>query len=181
MNTVLIAAVDGTGSEPEALRQMLEVFGFFAATKYVARPRDMIDILEDQLPFHADYLIISCHGENGAILMPLLGESIYEADEPKCNFSAEEIARYCKLSGKTILNLGCTTGQGDISGIFSKYNHYIAPTDYVAGNSALCFAVRFFYEIAQNKRTIHDAYLLAAGTDEETGYFEYFPNKQRGG
>ncbi len=174
MNTVLIAAVDGTGSEPEALRQMLEVFGFFVATKYVARPRDMIGILEDQLPFHADYLIISCHGENGSILMPQLGERIYEPDEPRGNFSVAEIERYCKLSGKTILNLGCTTGQSDISNVFARNNQYIAPTDYVAGNSALYFAVRFFYEISQNGRTVHDAWQLAAKTDEETEYFAYY-------
>lgn len=174
MNTVLIAAVDGTGSEPEALRQTLEVFGFFVATKYVARPRDLIDILEDKIPFHADYLIISCHGENGAILMPCLGESIYDADEPRGNFSAAEIERFCKLSGKTILNLGCTTGKKSIAGAFSKNNQYIAPMDYVAGNSALYFAARFFYEIAQNGCTVYDAWQRASSTDEETGYFAFY-------
>ena len=174
MNNVLIAAVDGTGNEPEALRQMLEGFGFFVATKYVARPRDMIAVLEDQLPFHADFLIISCHGENGAILMPQLAEHIYESDEPRGNFTASEIDRYCKLSGKTILNLGCTTGQENIAGIFAKNNQYIAPLDYVAGNSALYFAVRFFYEIAQNGHTVHDAWKQAAKTDKETELFAYY-------
>ena len=174
METVLIAAVDGTGSEPEALRQALEVFGFFVATKYVARPNDLIDILEDKIPFPWDYLIISCHGENGAIIMPLLGESIYKPDEPRGNFSAAEIERCCKLFGKTILSLGCTTGQETIASVFAKGNQYIAPTDYVAGNSALYFAVRFFYEIAQNGCTVHDAWQLAANTDKETGYFAYY-------
>lgn len=181
MKNVLIVAMGDTGSEPEALRQSLEVFGFFVGVRYIGRPRDLIEVLENSLLFRADYIVLSCHGENGSIIMPHLSDSIYEADEPKGNFSAEEIARHCKLSGVTILNLGCTTGQSDISRVFSKSNHYIAPADYVAGNSALCFAVRFFYEIAQNKHSIHDAYLLAAGTDGETGYFKYFPNKQWGG
>ena len=174
MDTILITAVDGTGNEPEALRQTLEVFGFFVATKYVARPRDMIAVLEDQLPFHADFLIFSCHGQNGTIVMPQLGESIYEPDEPRENFSAAEVARYCKLSGKTILNLGCTTGQENIAGIFAKNNQYIAPLDYVAGNSALYFVVRFFYEIAQNGHTVHDAWKQAAKTDKETELFAYY-------
>jgi len=158
------------------MRQTLEVFGFFVATKYVARPKDMIDILENNIPFPWDYLIISCHGENGAILMPLLAESIYEPDEPRGNFSAAEIERYCKLSGKTVLNLGCTTGQENIAGVFAKQNQYIAPTDYVAGNSALYFAVRFFYEIAQNGRTVHDAWKLASNADKETFSFAYYSN-----
>lgn len=174
MDTILIAAVDGTGSEPEALRQVLEVFGYFVAIKYVARPRDMIGILEDQLPFSADCLIISCHGENGAILMPQLDESIYDTNEPRGNFSAAEIERFCILSGKTILNLGCTTGQSDISNAFARNNQYIAPADYVTGNSALYFAVRFFYEIAQNGCTVYDAWQRASSTDEETGYFAYY-------
>jgi len=174
METVLIAAVDGTGNEPEALRQTLEAFGFFVATKYVARPRDFIDILEDKIPFHTDYLIISCHGEKGSMIMPPLAESIYDPDEPRGNFSAAQISRYCKLSGKTILNLGCTTGQRDMASVFARKNQYLAPVDYVAGKSALYFAVRFFYEIAQNGRVVHDAWLLAKNADEETEYFAYF-------
>ena len=174
MNTVLIAAVEGTGSEPEALRQMLEAFGFFVAIKYVARPRDLIDILADDLQFHADFLILSCHGENGSILMPQLHDSIYEPDEPKGNFSAVEVARYCKLTGKTILNLGCTTGQQDISNTFAKNNQYIAPTNYVSGSSALYFAVRFFYEIAQHQHSVHDTRQLASKTDAETECFAFY-------
>lgn len=174
MKTVLIAAIDGTGNEPEALRQILEGFGFFVATKYVGRPRDFIDILEDKLPFHGDFLILSCHGENGSILMPQLGEHIYEPVEPRGNFTAAEIGRYCRLSGKTILNLGCTTGQPDLANAFAGSNQYIAPSDYVCGNSALYFAVRFFYEIAQNGHTVLEAWKLAAGTDEETASFALF-------
>lgn len=171
MKTVLIAAFDNAGSEPEALRQALETFGWFVATKYIARPADLMDALGGQLPLEPDFLVLSCHGEKGSILMPVLGESIYRDDEPRGPFAADDVARCLRLSGKVILNLGCSTGLPPLSDVFAQSNTYIAPMDDVAGTSALMFAIRFFYELAQNERSIPDACQLARAIDEETALF----------
>lgn len=171
MKTVLIIAFGDTGSEPEALRQALETFGYFVATKYIGRPADLMDTLGGQLPLEPDFLVLSCHGEGGSILMPILGESIYRNDEPRGAFSADDIARYLRLSGKVILNLGCSTGLPPLSDAFAQDNTYIAPMDDVEGRSALMFAFRFFYELAQNGRSIPDACQLARAIDEETSLF----------
>lgn len=171
MKTVLIVAFGDTGNEPEALRQTLEAFGFFVVTKYIGRPSDLTDTLSGQLPLEPDFLVLSCHGENGSILMPVLGESVYREDEPRGPFSADEVARYLRLSGKVILNLGCSTGLSPLSDAFARDNTYIAPTDDVEGSSALMFAIRFFYELARNGRSIPDACRLARATDQETALF----------
>lgn len=170
MKTVLIAAFD-TGSEPEALRQSLECFGYFVAVKYIGRPSDLMDVLSGTMPLDPDFVILSCHGKNGAILMPILGASIYRPDEPQGNFTAEEISRYLRLSGKVILNLGCSTGTEPLATVFSACNTYLAPADDVAGSSALMFALRFFYELAQNHKSVPEAYELARAADDETRLF----------
>ena len=171
MKSVLIAALGDTGNEPEALRQALETFGFFVATKYIGHPSDLMDTLGGQLPLDPDFLVLSCHGENGYILMPVLGETVYREDEPRGPFSADEVIRYLRLSGKVILNLGCSTGLPPLSDAFTAGNTYIAPMDDVEGNSALMFAIRFFYELAQNGRSIPDACQLARNIDSETALF----------
>ena len=171
MRTVLIAAFDGAGSEPEALRQVLEVYGYFVVTRYIARPKDLIEVLRGNLPISFDYLILSCHGEDGSILMPQLHESVYEAEEPRGNFTASHIRKYCLLTRKTILSLGCTTGQTEMSKAFAASNTYIGPVDYISGSSALMYALRFFYETEQNQKATAQAHRIAMTTDRETAQF----------
>ena len=173
MKNVLIVSFGDTGNEAEALRQVLESFGVFVATKYIGRPNDFAEILSGKLPIDADALIFSCHGDEGAFVMPVLGESVYLDGEVRKNFSAREIKEYLSLENKLILSLGCTTGCREMSEVFAKRNTYIAPRDYIEGRSALFFAIKFFYELLQNKLSVREAFDVARRTDAETDLFEF--------
>ena len=96
MKNVLIVVIGNTGSEAEALRQSLEAFGYFVAIKYIGRPNDFVSVLKGELVFEPDSIILSCHGDDGEILMPLLGENVYEPNEPRGNMSGTDIERYLK-------------------------------------------------------------------------------------
>lgn len=174
MKNVLIAVIGNTGNEPEAIRQTLEYFDCLVMTIYIGRPNDFIDVLDEKFPFDADTVILSCHGEDGRILMPVLGGDFYLEDEPRGHFGVEEIAKWLTMRNKTIINLGCTTGNEKMAGIFSKQNIYIAPDDYVEARSALFFLIHLFYEIMQNGVTLREAYEKARNTDEETRLFRFF-------
>lgn len=172
MRKVLIVCIGNTGNEAEAIRQTLEHFGCAVLVKYVGRPQDFIDVLRGELPFEADDIIISCHGEGGKILMPELGENVYMAEEPQGNFGVVEIEKYCRLKDKLIISTGCTTGDNRIARGFAKENCYIAPDDYVEGNSALMFVLSFFYALLQNEKSIEDAFQVAGAIDDETKLFK---------
>lgn len=174
MKTILIVVIGNTGSEAEALRQSLEAFGYFVAVKYIGRPNDFVSVLKGELIFEPDSIILSCHGEDGEILMPLLGEGVYEPDEPRGNMSASDLDKYLKLQGKLILNLGCTTGETVIAKAFSKQNTYIAPNDYVEGSAALYFAISLFYEMSKEGMQLEEAFKVAKGNDSETELFRLF-------
>ena len=180
MQNILIVNLMDAGNEAEALRQTLEHMNYFVGMKNIGRPKDFMEVLAGRTPFDPDCIIISCHGENGKILMPVLGESVYFADEPKGDFSSKGIGQYLKLSGKTIINLGCTTGIDDMGAVFSRNNTYIAPSDYVEGNAALFFTIRLFYELASKACTVKAAYLSARETDPETGSFHLYENGVKG-
>jgi hypothetical protein len=150
MGKVLIVSFSDVGIEAQALRQALEIYGFSILLKYIGRPNDFIDVLKDNVELNADYIIISCHGEDGRIMMPKLHESIYLQDEPKHDFSSNEIEKYLELSNKIIISTGCTTGYNNIMDVFSKNNNtYIAPTDYVDGNTVFIFVANMFYFLSK--------------------------------
>ena len=174
MKNILIVVIGNTGNEPEALRQSLENFGYFVATKYIGRPNDFISVLNGNLFFEPDCIILSCHGEDGRIIMPVLGEDIYESDEPRGNLSASDIDKCLKLHGKLIINLGCTTGEKTLAKVFSKQNIYIAPDDYIEGNAALYFAISLFYEMSKDNVQLKEAYKVAKANDSETRLFQFF-------
>ncbi|MFA6730626.1 MAG: hypothetical protein WCR95_06490 [Eubacteriales bacterium] len=172
IKNILIAAFGDTGNEPEAIRQALEAFNYFVTIKYIGRPNDFIDVLNNKLPFCFDCIVLSCHSENGNIIMPVLSNEIYAEGEPKNNFSHKEINSYNNLHEKLIINLGCATGYKEMIAAFAKTdNTYIAPGDYIEGNSALFFTIKFFYEMAHNKKSIYDAFILSQETDQETELF----------
>lgn len=174
MKTALITVIGNTGNEAGAIRQSLEAFGISVITLYIGRPNDFIDVLEGNVPLDPDFVIISCHGENGKILMPELAESVYAEDEPRGPFSAADVCKYLKLCGKLIICLGCCTGSGKLSDAFAARNTYIAPDDYIDGRAALFFTLRFFYELIQNGRSVGEAFESASATDSETALFRIF-------
>jgi hypothetical protein len=118
IKSILIVAFGNTGSEPEAIRRSLECFDYFVAIKYIGRPNDFIDILNNKLSFNFDCVILSCHGNDCNILMPALADEVYEKDEPKGDFSHSEIVKYNNLRDKLIINLGCTTGYRETAKAF---------------------------------------------------------------
>ncbi len=177
MKNILIINLWDTGNEAEALRQTLEYMNFFVGIKNIGRPEDFIKVLAGEIPYDPDCIIISCHGDNGKIIMPVLDESIYFKDEPRGDFSSEEITQFLNISGKTIVNLGCTTGRSDIAVAFSATtNTYIAPCDYIEGNAALFFTIKLFYKLTSKQCAIKEAYISARETDDETQLFCLYQN-----
>lgn len=171
---VLIANFENSNSEAEAIRQILEFFGFTVLKINIARPDDFIQILSNKLDLSFDYLILSCHGKDSKIAMPILGKDIYKEDEPRGNFGHNEIEKYLNFKNKIIISTGCTTGNNELSKAFLVNNNiYIAPENYIEGSSALPFITLLFYEITRNKN-IKQAFEKAQNIDKETMNFSFF-------
>lgn len=175
---ILLVDFGDTGNESEAIRQVLERYGYYVLLFPLGRPNDLIQIFKNDIKFFKfDTLILSCHSkEDGKIIMPVLGENIYLKNEPRGNFGAVEIRKYFKLTNKTILNLGCYTGKDKkMVEIFSEHNNYIAPVDVVLGNSALNFVLNLFYYLKDYE--LETAYIKASSIDSETKLFKLYKNK----
>lgn len=174
-----VALVCGPDCEMDtsAIRTALEYFGARVFMYWIGRPSDLMDVLtgEDLYP-DMDLIILNFHGDEGQFVMPELDETVYEDNEPQDDFGPREIARFAKLDGKVVLGNGCTLGDPLLAQAFldSGCSIYIGPDDYPDGNAALMFALRFCYEIIQNKRSVKEAFSIAKETDKETSMYQMY-------
>ncbi|WP_188066007.1 delta-aminolevulinic acid dehydratase [Brevibacillus brevis] len=176
MNVALVVGPD-TDQDSQAIRNTLEYFGARVFTYWIGRPSDLIDVLNgsDLYP-NTDMIILNFHGDEGSLIMPELGEDVYEEGEPKDNFGPDEVRLFAKLDGKIVLGNGCSLGDPKLAKAFleSGCHMYIGPDDYPDGSSALMFALRFFYEVIQNKKSVEEAFRIAKATDEETEMYQLY-------
>ncbi|MEH6942267.1 delta-aminolevulinic acid dehydratase, partial [Bacillus sp. JJ722] len=121
---------------------------------WIGRPKDFIDVLSgEDRDNKIDYLFLSFHGDEGRFCMPELDESVYEADEPRGEFlDIQAIRKNADLKGIHVITTGCTLGEEQLAKVFleSGCKTYIGPNDYIDGNAALMFVVRYMYELIQN-------------------------------
>jgi len=162
--SITIVPVGAVGSEPEALRNILEAFNWRVDIIWIASRKEFMKVLDGTIKT-ADYVVIPNHGCDKGIIVP---------DEEYV--TPEDIAEVGKLAGKTIISTGCTTGRkvyGDAFIKKAKAKAYIAPIEYPAGNSALMFVARLFYELS-NKKSLRTAVSVARKLDKETARFGTF-------
>lgn len=173
--TVTIVSCE-TGNQYEVIRQAIESFEGCVIHEVIGRPSDFMDFLAGKTYISSDFIIFSFHGLDGKFCLPELGEDIYYDYEPRGNFGAEEISQYCKIKTPFIMNLGCGLGDQGLATSFlaNSCKTYIGPNDYIDWTSSTFFAVRFYYEIYQNKRSEKEAFEAARSTDSETMLFEWF-------
>ena len=144
---VFIINLGCTGNEAEALRQMLELFDNRVAMFNVGRPRHFQDVLRGAEGTDFDVMIISGHGDEGAFIVPVLDESIYEPDEPRGElFGADEVRRSLRLENKIIISTACTTGCSKMKEVFSGKNEYIAYEGYPEGAEVFMDIAGWFYD-----------------------------------
>lgn len=177
MNVALVCGPD-SDMETQAIRAALECFQARVFTYWIGRPNDLISVLSGEDIYHGtDMIILSFHGDEGKLLMPELGEDVYEDGEPRGAFGPDEVMRYARLDGKTVLGNGCTLGDPALAEAFLDRgcDFYIGPDDYPDGNAALMCVLRFFYEMIQNGKSVAEAFGIAQSMDDETSMYRLYP------
>lgn len=176
MNVALVVG-ENADLQAQALRANLEYFGAKVVTYWTGRPFDFIDVLSGKSIYDdIEYIAFCFHGDEGKFVMTELGEDIYEEGEPRGDLGVEEVKRYAKISGKYIINGGCTLGEKTLAEVFIEKGAkaYIGSVDYVDGNASLLFMTRFFYECINNEASIEEAFQIAKEMDKETRTFKLY-------
>ena len=170
----LILNGNGTGLESFAIRSVLECFGCIVTMYNIGRPQDYFDVFSGKQNFNYDYLIIGCHGDNGRIIVPILGENVYYQNECRNNIGYEELQGLVNITDKIVICTGCTTGAGELYKEFNRNNNtFVAPTDYIEGSSSLLFIVNLFYHLSGGL-SFKDSFAIASTIDSETKLYNFY-------
>lgn len=176
MQVALVCGPD-SDMEAQAVRAALECFGVRVFTYWIGRPNDLIDVLSgDDLYEGTDMILLSFHGDEGRLIMPELGDDVYEPNEPRGDFGPDEIRRFARLDGKTVIANGCTLGDPALAEAFLARgcNMFIGPDDYPDGNDALMFVLRLFYEIIQQGRDVKEAFAMTVPMSSELSMYRLY-------
>jgi hypothetical protein len=161
--------------EAFALRPVLEYFGLKVELHLIATSNDLVKILGKGNNLSST-VIIMCHGEDNAISMPPLGESIAANQHYKHNIFPIQLNEFLHLPDRLIINNGCNLGNEDFAQSFIKAGckAYIGANGYPEATASLFFVINFFYAYACLKTSIQTAHKLASSQSEETHLFNLY-------
>lgn len=173
---ILIVSFD-CDAEAAALRAALEWYHADVMIRYIGRPKDFLDVLEGDVLFSPDVLILCGHGDDGMFLMPELGEDVYLDGEPR-NISPEDVRAHLKLHPKLCISTACTSGTPEMGAAFADCGvPYLAPDDYIEGATPLFFILHMFYLHLTCGKNFAEAVAIAKTTDSETAMYTFYDGK----
>lgn len=170
---VLIVSFD-CDAEAAALRASLEWFHTDVMIRYIGRPKDFLDVIEGDVLFMPDVLILCGHGEDGEFLMPELAPEIYLDGEPR-NISPDDVRAHLKIRPQICVSTACTSGTPEMGATFAECGvPYLAPCDYIEGAAPLFFITHVFYLHLFCGKSFAEAAEIARTTDAETDLYRLY-------
>jgi hypothetical protein len=160
-----IIALGDTGTEPMALRGVLEAFNYRVEIHWVGSRKQFIAILRGDIPTHP-YVVLSAHGDERGILVP---------DEAPVG--ADELAEVVHLPDRVLLSLACRTGGDAFAKAFlaGGCHAYIAASEEMEASSALLFAIHLFYFLSPtHRRPLREAVGEARKHDAQCARFSLY-------
>lgn len=135
-------------SSARLVRDALEEFGIRVDYFPIGQSRHVLAALGGDRPI-APYVIVSCHGSDGRILLPELGGPVAEAQPFLDALGPEHVREYLRIPGSTVVCTGCDTGTGALAEAFLEAGAgaYFAPTDSPDGHTAFLAVLLLFYEL----------------------------------
>ncbi|MGD9129149.1 MAG: hypothetical protein PVJ09_01515 [Candidatus Woesebacteria bacterium] len=163
---VSLIVLENSDLEAQALRLAFERFWFNVNIHFIGSRKQLLEILKGNIKTE-DLIFIACHGDEK--------EGIYTCPGEK-PLSAEDVKEYANLKDKNIVSLGCETGNKELANSFldAGVKKYIAPSGAPFGNSAYLFGTHIAYELAQNKKSLEEAFETARSYDKESQMFKLF-------
>ena len=155
------------GTEAVALRAALEQFDIQVRRFPVGQARHLLTLLSGDEAL-AQHVILCCHGDDGGIVLPELGEQ-FEAMQPVHGILTGEALRdRIHLPERVVIATGCQTGNPQLAHAFLTgcCAAYIGPTGGPYGDSVVVAIVLLFHELMRG-RTLAEAMARVRSYDDE--------------
>ncbi|MFD0366241.1 hypothetical protein ACFQZZ_32795 [Nocardia sp. GCM10030253] len=117
-------------SSARAPRNALEELGIRINYLPIGQPLHVNAALDGDRPI-APYVIVSCHGDIGSILLPELGGDIADAQPFTDRMGPDQVRKHLRIPGSVVIPTGCETGEPALARAFLEVGarSYFAPTE----------------------------------------------------
>ncbi|SBT90783.1 hypothetical protein GA0115233_102233 [Streptomyces sp. DI166] len=134
------------------LRDALEVFGVRVNYLPVGQPRHLVAALGSGRAV-APYVILSCHGDEGRILMDELAAELARFQPFNGALGPDQVRAHLRLPDSTVIVNGCETGNRALADAFldAGADAYIAPEGAPFGYASVFAPMFLFYELTQQR------------------------------
>jgi hypothetical protein len=161
-----VELVDVDDRNGVVLRDALESFGIRVDRTAVGQARHLVAALSEGS--RAPYVILACHGDDGAIVLPELADEVERWQPFHGRVTADDLRSFARLDGATVIATGCDTGHPDLARavLDCGATAYVAPTGGPFGYAGFFAPVFLFYELVEG-RTLEQACARLQAHDRE--------------
>lgn len=137
-------------SDARPLRDALECFGVRVNYFPIGQARHAVAALGGERTT-APFVILSCHGDEGRILMDELAEEIARFQPFNGDIGPAEVRTHFRFAGSTVICTGCDTGDPELAKSFLDAGAaaYVAPTQAPFGYASVFAPLYLFYELTE--------------------------------
>lgn len=169
-----IDLIDIEGGFARPLRDGLEAFGVQVNYLRVGQPRHLVAALDGTRPI-APYVILSCHGDEGRILMDEVADELAAFQPFNGPVGPDRVREHFRLPGSVTLVTGCDTGDPALADAFLDAGaaRYIAPRGAPFGYASMFAPLFLFYELTE-QRTPEEAVERLRAHDEELAMWQLY-------
>jgi hypothetical protein len=177
MSRMHVGIVSLGGTDELVIRPYLESLGCLVTTYRIGRPNDLVAVLSGAERYREiEHLFLDCHGGEQGFSMPELAPEVVLSGEPVEPWGPEQVRKFARLSGLTVLSGGCYTGSPALGSAFldAGASAYLAPDDAVEGHDGLAFELRFYFELVCRGLALEAAYAAALSVGGEAFMYRLY-------
>lgn len=149
-----------------ALAAALEAFGLRVRRTAVGQARHIVAALSDTPA--ADFVVLQCHGDEGAIVLPELAEEVERYQPFHGRITPADLRAFARFDGTVVIATGCDTGHPDLARavLDCGATAYIAPDGAPFAYASVVAPLLLFYEITEMRDLDEAVQRLTAHDDE---------------
>ena len=171
-----LMSIDDQNQSP-LLRSILENLEAVVHLTYMGTPEGFLRVMgAGAFP---EYLIISCHGDEGGICFGDYAEGIDVSTLVDGNMPSRHIAERGSLGGTFVINTGCGLGVETVAADFLKAGAraYIGCQPDPDWRAHSLFIHHFFYALVRAQASDKEAWKQAASYDKDSRCFVYYDSE----